>query len=161
MNTLIVYYSLEGNTEYTAGKIAGALGADMLRVEPVEPYPTRGLAKFLFGGKGAVMKATPALKPYAFDGAKYDRIVLGFPVWAGNITPPIRSFLWENDLKGKQIAAFVCESGAGGEKALKRLADALGLDGLEAQAIFIDPKSRPSAENDRKLRAFCEALKRN
>ena len=30
MNTLIVYYSLEGNTAYAAEKIAGALGAERL-----------------------------------------------------------------------------------------------------------------------------------
>ena len=34
MRTLIVYYSLEGNTDYAAGKIAERIGADKLRLVP-------------------------------------------------------------------------------------------------------------------------------
>ena len=32
MKTLIVYYSMEGNTEYTAEKIASEFGAETLRI---------------------------------------------------------------------------------------------------------------------------------
>ena len=159
MKTLIVYYSLEGNTAFAAEKLAAALGADTLRLEPVKEYPTGGFRKFFWGGKSAVMAETPKLLPNAFDPAAYDRIVFGFPVWAGNVTPPIRTFIRDNDLKGKRIAAFACESGSGAEKAFSRLKAALGIEALEAEAVLIDPKARPDPENDRKLAAFCEKLK--
>ena len=159
MTTLIVYYSLEGNTEYAANIIASKLGADTLRIEPEKAYPDSGFRKFFWGGKSAVMAETPQLKPYAFDAAGYDRVILGFPVWAGNVTPPIRTFVRDNDLKGKRVAAFACQSGAGAEKALGRLKAALGVDALEAELILIDPKSKPSAENDRKIGAFCDRLR--
>ena len=159
MRTLIVYYSLGGNTEYAADIIASRLGADTLRLEPEKAYPDRGFRKFFWGGKSAVMAETPQLKPYAFDAAGYDRVILGFPVWAGNVTPPIRTFVRDNDLKGKRVAAFACQSGAGAEKALGRLKAALGVDELEAELILIDPKSKPSAENDRKIGAFCDRLR--
>ena len=158
MKTLIVYYSLEGNTDYAAQKLADALGADTLRLEPVKAYPKAGLRKFFWGGKSAVMAETPNLLPYAFDPAAWDRIVFGFPIWASNVTPPIRSFIKENDLRGKRIAAFACESGAGAEKAFEKLRAALGIETLEAELVLIDPKARPSEENERKLRAFCETL---
>lgn len=159
MRTLIVYYSLEGNTEWAAGQIAGALGADTLRVEPVKAYPDSGFRKFFWGGKSAVMGETPDLLPYHFEGAAYGRIIFAFPVWAGNVTPPIRSFIRENDLRGKRFAAVACQSGAGAEKALGRLRGALGVEALEAELILIDPKARPSAENERKIKAFCDQLK--
>lgn len=159
MRTLIVYYSLEGNTEYAAGIIASRLGADTLRIEPEKAYPDRGFRKFFWGGKSAVMAETPQLRPYAFDAAGYDRVILGFPVWAGNVTPPIRTFVRDNDLKGKRVAAFACQSGAGAEKALGRLKAALGIDALEAELILIDPKSKPCAENDRRIEAFCDRLR--
>lgn len=159
MRTLIVYYSLGGNTEYAADIIASRLGADTLRLEPEKAYPDRGFRKFFWGGKSAVMAETPQLKPYAFDAAGYDRVILGFPVWAGNVTPPIRTFVRDNDLKGKRVAAFACQSGAGAEKAFGRLKAALGVDELEAELILIDPKSKPSAENDRKIGAFCDRLR--
>ena len=45
----------------------------------------------------------------------YDEIIIVFPVWAGNITPPIRTFVADNleKLKGKKISAFACQSGEG------------------------------------------------
>ena len=98
MKTLIVYYSLEGNTEYAANKIAEVCEFDTLRLVPVKEYPASGFKKFFWGGKSAVMAETPELEPYMFDADSYDRIVFGFPVWAGNVTPPIRTFVKENDL---------------------------------------------------------------
>ena len=158
MKTLIVYYSLEGNTAYAAEKIASALGADTLRLEPVKAYPDSGFRKFFWGGKSAVMAETPELQPYDFSADAYDRIIFGFPVWAGNVTPPIRTFIKENRLTGKHIAAFACESGAGAEKAFGKLKAALGIDRLDVELILIDPKAKPSAENEQKLKAFCEGL---
>ena len=158
MKTLIVYYSLEGNTEFAAEKIADSCGFDTLRLVPVKKYPDSGFKKFFWGGKSAVMAETPELEPYTFDSDSYDRIVFGFPVWAGNVTPPIRTFVKENNLKGKRIAAFACQSGAGAEKAFGRLKAAIGIEDLEAELILNDPKTRMSAENDRKIRDFCEKL---
>ena len=117
MITLIVYYSLEGNTGYAAKKIASGIGADTLEIRPVKGYPTGGFRKFLWGGKSAVMAETPKLEPYDVDLSGYDRIIFGFPVWAGNITPPIRTFIKENDLTGKEIAAFACQADKKEEKA--------------------------------------------
>ena len=142
MKTLIVYYTLEGNTHYAAKKIASLLDADMLRIKPVKTYPRKGFRKFLWGGKSAVMAEKPELEPYTFDASAYDRIVFGFPVWAGNVTPPLRTFIKENDLSGKRFAAFACQSGAGAEKAFEKLKTALGIRELDAELVLIDPKGR-------------------
>ena len=158
MKTLIVYYSLEGNTEYAAKRIADTCGFDTLRLEPVKKYPDSGFKKFFWGGKSAVMAETPELEPYTFDAASYDRIVFGFPVWAGNVTPPIRTFVKDNDLKGKRIAVFACQSGSGAEKAFVKLKSAIGINDLEAELVLIDPKTKESADNDRKINAFCGKL---
>ena len=160
MITLIVYYSLEGNTGYAAKKIASGIGADTLEIRPVKGYPTGGFRKFLWGGKSAVMAETPKLEPYDVDLSGYDRIIFGFPVWAGNITPPIRTFIKENDLTGKAIAAFACQAASGAEKAFRKLKDALGREELAGELTLIDPKNKPSEENERKIKAFCEKLNR-
>ena len=159
MNTMIVYYSHDGNTDAVAKKIADACGFDALRLTPAKAYPESGFRKFFWGGKSAVMAETPELSPYAFDAHRYDRIVFGFPVWAGNVTPPIRTFVKEQNLTGKRIAAFACQSGAGAEKAFGKLKAALGIDALEAELVLIDPKDKPNADNDLLIEAFCEKLK--
>ena len=159
MKTIVVYYSMGGNTECAAGRIADALDADTLRIVPEKAYPDSGFKKFFWGGKSAVMAETPTLAPYDFDAAAYGRVILGFPIWASNIAPPIRSFIKENDLAGKRIAAFACESGSGAEKAFGKLKAALGIAALDAELILIDPKTRPTEENERKLTEFCAAMK--
>ena len=159
MKTLIVYYTLEGNTHYAAKKIASLLDADVLRVKPVKTYPRKGFRKFLWGEKSAFMAETPELEPYTFDASAYDRIVFGFPVWAGNVTPPLRTFIKENDLSGKRFAAFACQSGAGAEKAFEKLKTALGIRELDAELVLIDPKAKPDPKNEKKISGFCGKLK--
>ena len=161
MRTLVVYYSLEGNTEYVANKIASTTGANLLRLVPKKAYRNKGLAKFVWGGKSAVMGERPALVPYDVDLASYDRIVLGFPVWAGTFTPPLRTFVADHkdELKGKRVSAFACQSGSGAEKALAKLCDFAGLDAFEREAILIDPKEKASPETDAKIDAFCDKLR--
>ena len=157
MKKLIVYYSLEGNTQYIAESMAGKLSADILKLEPVKAYKDKGFAKFIWGGKSAVMAEKPKLQPYDVDLSQYDEVIIGFPIWASNITPPIRTFVCDNqeELKAKKIAVYACQSGNGAEKAFAKLKDLLGIEEYSATAIFIDPKAKPSDDNDRKLEDFC------
>ncbi|MCR5249711.1 MAG: flavodoxin [Lachnospiraceae bacterium] len=160
MKRLIVYFSLEGNTEYIADKLSDALGAGKLSLVPEKAYADKGFAKFFWGGKSAVMAEKPALKPYVLDD-DLEEIIIGFPVWAGTITPPIRTFVSENKerMKGKRISAFACQSGSGAEKAFEKLKSLLGTDELCGTAIFIDPKEKPSEENEQRLERFIEKLR--
>ena len=161
MKTLVVFFSLEGNTEYVANKIKEKTGADLLRLIPKKAYHDKGFAKFFWGGKSAVMAEKPALEAYDVDLSAYERIVFGFPVWASNFTPPIRTFVEDKkeELRGKKLAAFACQSGAGAEKALAKLAKALEINDFEQEAIFIDPLAKKSNESESKIEAFCEDLK--
>ena len=160
MRTIIVYYSLEGNSASVAEKLAEALGAETLRLEPEKAYPTGGMKKFLWGGKSAVMGEEPPLKPYAFNAADWDRVVFGFPVWAGTFAPPLRTFIKEQgaELENKAVAAFACQSGSGGERAIGKLAALLGRKDLAAELVLIDPKAKPDPKNEEKLADFCRRL---
>ena len=157
MKTAVVYYSMSGNTAFAAEKIAKALDADLIEIKPQKQYPDKGFRKFLWGGKSAVMAETPALEPYVFHPEQYEQIIFGFPVWASNITPPLRTFIRDNSdgLRGKRVAAFACQSGSGAEKAFQRLCACLNAEALAAQMILIDPKEKPNAANEEKIRSFC------
>ena len=95
---------MNGNTDYVAQKIAAIINADLLRIYPKEAFPDKGLKKFFWGGKSAVMGETPELEEYEFDSSKYDYIVFGTPVWASSFVPPIRTFIKDNKekLEGKK-----------------------------------------------------------
>ena len=90
----------------TAKKIAAASDADLVEIRPVKAYPDKGIRKFFLGGKSAVMSETPALQPYNFRAEDYGRIIIGFPVWASNMAPPVRTFVQENreSLRDRSIA---------------------------------------------------------
>ncbi len=156
MAKLIVYYSLEGNTEYIANTIAEKTGAALLKLVPKKAYKDKGFAKFVWGGKSALMAERPELEPYTVDLSLYDEVIIGFPVWASTITPAIRTFVMENvdTLKEKTISAFACQSGSGAEKAFGKLQELIGNAEYKATAIFIDPKSRPTEKNSTKLEEF-------
>ena len=160
MSTAIVYYSMLGNCKMVAGKLAAKLDADIIRLEPDKSYPDKGAKKFLWGGMSAVMGEMPVLKPYEFEASEYDMIILGFPVWASRPAPPLCTFLNEHkeELKGKKLAAFACQSGNGAEKAFERIKKQTGIDAFEAELILIDPKTRVNEDNDRKIDSFCEKL---
>ena len=157
---LIVYFSLEGNTEYIAEQLRSKLGADVLKLVPTKTYHDKGFAKFFWGGKSAIMADKPALEPYSVDLASYDRIIFGSPVWASNFTPPLRTFIDANRsaLTGKRISAYVCMAGSGGAKVLKKLAKFLAIPSFDHTAVFIDPHSKPDATQSAALDAFCAEL---
>ncbi|WP_295152819.1 flavodoxin family protein [uncultured Ruminococcus sp.] len=160
MKTAIVYYSMNGNTEYAVKKIAEQTDAELIPIRPVKAYPDKGFKKFFWGGKSAVMGEKPELEGYSFDAKKYDVIVFATPVWASNFTPPIRTFIEDNRgvLKGKKFAAVICFSGGGADKAIIKLKDFLGTDSFAAELILIDPKDKPDSANESKLADFCKKL---
>ncbi len=163
MSTAIVYYSMHGNSEMIAEKMATKLDADVIRIEPDKAYPDKGAKKFLWGGKSAVMGEQPVLKPYEFDADKYDSIIIGFPVWASRPASPIWTFVndQKSKLSGKKIAVFACQSGNGAEKAFDRVKKMIGIETFAGEMIFIDPKTRVNADNDKKIDLFCEKIKRS
>ena len=160
MKTLIVYYSMEGNTQFVADLVKEKVDSDTLRLIPKKAYNDKGFANFFWGGKSALMAEKPELEEYTVDFSKYDRIVFGFPVWAGTFTPPLRTFIEDNrkSLAGKRFSAYACMAGSGGEKAIGKLAKFLEIPGFEATSIFIDPKTAQNAEKMAQINGFCVAL---
>ncbi|MBO4310347.1 MAG: flavodoxin [Lachnospiraceae bacterium] len=160
MKTLIVYYTLEGNTEYAAMKIKEKTGADILKLIPKKAYCDKGFKKFFWGGKSAVFKEKPELEEYEINLSDYERIVFGYPVWAATFTPPIRTFTEDNKeaLKGKHFSVFACQGGSGAEKSFEKLAECIGIEKFESTGIFIDPKAKQSAETDAAVDAFAATL---
>ena len=161
MKTAIVYYSMSGNTKYVADRIAERIEADIIRIDPVKAYPDKGVEKFIWGGKSAVMGEKPALHPYEINVEKYDRIILGTPVWASNFAPPIRTFIKENpNIHGKKLAVFTCFSGGGADKAIEKMKKYIGIEKFEAELVLVDPKENMKAEDDEKIGVFCQKLKK-
>ncbi|MDR2480082.1 MAG: flavodoxin, partial [Treponema sp.] len=112
--------------------------ADLVRLYTRDEKKRSGLAKYAWGGAQVFMHKKPALKPWQFDPAAYDLIILGTPVWAASPAPPMQSFLSEAKISGKKIALFICHMGGKGE-ALKKFKSLLADNTVAGETDFIKP----------------------
>lgn len=124
MKTLIVYYSLEGNTKFVAQELANIIEADTLELTPEKPIKASGFSKYIWGGKQVVTNELPKLKPYSFNQNDYQQIVIASPIWASRFTPAIATFLADNIVNGK-IALIATNDGGKCEKAFKGIEEKL------------------------------------
>lgn len=163
MSIAVVFYSMSGNTKSVAEIIAEKTGADLIEIKPEKQYPDKGFRKYLWGGKSAVMGDTPKLLPYDFNADKYDTIIFGYPVWASNFTPPIKTFIKENmeKIAGKDFAVYACSMGGGAEKSIEKLKNYLLINEFKATLSLIDPKDKPNEENNNKINEFILEIKNN
>ena len=159
MKTAVVYYSLNGNVRYAAGKIAEGLGADLIELVPVKAYPDKGMKKFIWGGSAVTFKKKPELEPYSFNKDDYDLVIIATPVWASNFTPPHRTFFEDNDLTGKKIAVVASSAGGNSAKCIEAVRQACKADSLVAVLSIIDPKDQPSEEKEKQIDEFIKTVK--
>ena len=156
MSTLVAYYSRagqnygnggvinlpKGNTEILAEAIAADLGADLFKIETVEPYPEDYFATTDQAKRELRDQARPAIQgplPNMEGGAA---IVLGCPIWWGDEPMIVRTFIEGVDLAGKTIVPFTTHGGSGLGRVPANLAaalpDCLFLDGLAVAGVDVD-----------------------
>ena len=111
--TLVLYYSQTGSTQAVAEELQKQLGADIERIEVVNPYDGDFQATIQRCGEEMKSGETPELKPIQAKLADYDVIFIGYPVWFGTYAMPIASLVKEYDFAGKTIVPF-CTFGSGG-----------------------------------------------
>ena len=104
MRVLIVYYSRSGKTRGFAEVIAEKLGAELEEI--VDHRNRNGLFRFLSSGNEAYLKKVIPIERLEKDLSQYDLIIVGTPIWAGNLSSPVRSFLREYKEKFPRIAFF-------------------------------------------------------
>ncbi len=114
MKVLVVFYSLEGNTKLLAKHIAKTLSGDILEIRPIKRMQSKGLTKYIWGGRQAMMGSKPEIHPPEKDWKEYDMIFVGTPVWAWTASPPIMSYLAKSGMAGKKVALFCCFEGNSG-----------------------------------------------
>ena len=127
MSTLVAYYSRagqnygnggvinlpKGNTEVLAEAIAADLGADLFKIETVEPYPTDYFATTDQAKRELRENARPAIQGPLPNMEGVDAIVLGYPNWWGIMPMAVKTFLDGCDLTGVTIAPLCTNEGSG------------------------------------------------
>lgn len=170
-NTLIVYFSRWGNTEYlsdvdaitsasivvdnnsrygtteyVANMIAENVGGDLHRIETVTPYTADFDELRDVNHDEMSRNYLPELKESNLDISAYDTVFIGYPVWATDVPQAVLSFLKEYDLSGKTVIPFCTHDGYGAGNSYQTIAEASHAAVL-LEGIAIEAKDVPNAQD--------------
>jgi len=138
MKTAVVFFSYDGNSAFVAQQIKTRLNADLVQLYLKDEKKRGKVASIFWGGAMVFSRKNPPLKPYNFDPAAYDLIILGSPVWAGSPAPPLKTFLSQTPVTGKKLALFVCHGGGPG-KSLEKFKALLSGNEIVSESDFVLP----------------------
>ena len=110
--TLILFYSLSGNTKGLAHKTAKELGADIEEVFEVKK--SSAFNAYFLGIIRALKRAKPLIKPLKSQINNYEKLIIMSPVWACKPAPAINT-LFSLLPAGKKVE-LIMVSGGGGTK---------------------------------------------
>ncbi len=139
MKTVVIYYSLGGNTHCIAKAVADALKCDLYALTTKRAYPRARWLQMVVCGASVSFKLTPKLKGAPIDVSAYDNVILGAPVWAGTIAAPMATFLKTYSLTNKNVALFACHAGGGSDKFNKRIKERLAGSRIVGQSDYKEP----------------------
>lgn len=149
---LIVYYSRTGTTR----KIADLLKQELnCRTEALIDLKNReGFWGNISGGIDALLKRNTRIRQPEHDPADYDLVIMGTPVWFGNLPPALKTYLVQNREKLPRLAFFCTFSGAGQISAANKFQ---AFSRQNVRALFIQNNELP-AEIGGKIKKFIQGF---
>jgi len=152
---LIAYYSLTGNTARVACDIAARVGADIESIR--DPGHGVGFFGFLRDSLDALRGIPAKIQPLAKNPGDYALTIIGTPVWAGHMTPAIRTYLHQAQGSLRQVSFFVTSGNTDAAKVIPSM-EALAQTGAIASAGFNAQQLREPELYEKKLAAFLEDM---
>lgn len=120
---LVAYVTRSGNTQVVAQTLARQWQADLFHIQTRKPYPDNYDAHVALAREQREGEAAPELAQQIDDISRYDTIVLGFPIWGGDLPAPVRSFLQAHQIAARLIVPVVTHGGYGPGRAMETLKD--------------------------------------
>ena len=109
---LVMYYSWSnGNTEAVAEQLAEVCGADLERIDTVDPYPEDYEETVQQGQDEVNAGYQPEIEALEHDPADYDVIAVGTPTWWYTMAPAVSTALSQYDFHGKTVVPFQTNGG--------------------------------------------------
>ena len=133
-----------GNTEIMAGFIKDYLGdkADIFKIDPVVPYPTDYDECLQVATDEMNNNKRPEFKnANTLNLANYDTIILGYPIWWGNVPMMINTFLETYDFSGKTVYLFNTHEGSGNSGTYRAIKNKLTSANVNTDGLAIQGKT--------------------
>ncbi len=114
--TLIIYFSITGNTERVARQMARKLGADLYPIVAENPYTSEDLDWNIPNCRANVEQKDLASRPRYHgdlpDMTDYDTVIFGHPIWWGIPPRIVYTVIEDLELTGKKVASFATSGGS-------------------------------------------------
>ncbi|MBQ3435419.1 MAG: hypothetical protein IJH13_00110 [Bacilli bacterium] len=98
MKKLFIYYSLTSNGDVVAKELKKK-GYDIRKVISKSKYPKNRALMILIGGYKGTFNKKDKLLDFDSDITKYDKVVIGSPVWNDRLSAPINTVISTIDTK--------------------------------------------------------------
>ena len=105
-------YVDKGNTEVIAEYIKDIVGADMFKVEPLNPYPADYM-ECIEEAKVRTKELNAPIKENIPDISEYEVIYVGSPIYWGGMPEELFTALKGLDYSGKVVRPFTTHEGSG------------------------------------------------
>ncbi|MDE6370802.1 MAG: NAD(P)H-dependent oxidoreductase [Duncaniella sp.] len=137
--TLVVYYSFTNNVHSIIEELSRQIEADVIRIEPAQKGVDYAADYYAVGDD--LIKAInadpdnessyPDIDPVDVDLSAYDTVIIGAPLWWGQMAAPLQTFLFKygKDMADKNIGLIVSSSST-------------GISGVEKDAARLIPDGR-------------------
>ena len=131
MDTLVVYYSYSGKTENIAQELAAKESADIIEIKE-KKRPSK-LKAYTAGIIASIKGNSWPILPLDAEFAKYGKLVLLSPVWAGN-PPPAFNAMMQQLPSGKAVSVIMV-SASGKSDCKERLETMIKDKGSELESF--------------------------
>ncbi len=157
--TALIYYSLNGHTHFIAQKMSKQLDCPKIRLHLKKEFSqTNKFLQYFWAGKSSAFHDKPALANKPIDLTQYDTLIIATPVWAGNVSSPVRSFLTSYALEGKQVYLVANSGGGPFTKAFSSMRKLLTKSTIQKELGVVQPSKETYPEIKETLDAFCKEI---
>ena len=103
----------KGNTEMIVDYLKKVTNITTFKINPEKEYPTNYQEMVNLAQNEKSSKARPSIKDPLTDISNYDTILLGYPIWHGDLPNIVMTQLEMLDFEGKTIYPFNTHEGSG------------------------------------------------
>lgn len=161
MKSIVIFYSLEGNTRLIAEKVAQTINSDILELKTKTEIKSDGFSKYIWGGKQVLFREKPELAAFDKDLNQYDLIIFGSPIWASMYAPAFNTFFIDNKFFNKKYALFNCNGGGKTEKFFQKFKEQLKGNELVGEISFKDPLKDKTKDNIEQAEEWVKKIIKN
>ena len=133
MKSLVVAYSLSGQSRAVAAALARELGAELEEIR-CDRY-TRGFWGFIRAAYDSLAGRLPPIESSRCDPTHYDLVVIGGPIWASHPATPVRAYMRNEAGRLSRVAFFLTYGGSPPDKAFREMGALVALEPKATLAV--------------------------